>query len=219
MEGLVSSERVLEDLRRRYVFSNASWRDTALEAIPMALGIMRPKIPVCGTSKEVLVSNYKAILPCSPNTVYAVEYKDYRVILRGTKPMFKGRDNRADLQYHPSLEAHLQAGTLLFTGLENGTVTIWYYDYPRTEEGYPLLPDSEKLMQALFWYCSYDLMFKDYIKNAKYNIEECYQKFEYFYPMAKNDLKFPTPDNYATMAIYFTNPFNVDINNNFLNRL
>lgn len=84
-------------------------------------------------------------------------------------------------------------GRFIETSFDCGTIVAWVQELPKDEAGYPLIPDNEYVLEALYRYCRMMLIEAGY-EDKVMNIGMATAKWEDAAGKAISDTCFPTPD-------------------------
>lgn len=84
-------------------------------------------------------------------------------------------------------------GRYLETSVKCGTVTAWVQEVPKDIEGYPLIPDVENYLEAVYRYCRMMLIEAGY-EDKIFNHAMAEAKWNDYAGKAIADTTFPTPD-------------------------
>lgn len=84
-------------------------------------------------------------------------------------------------------------GRYLETSIECGNITAWVQEVPKDNEGYPLIPDVENYLEAIYRYCRMMLIEAGY-EDKVFNHAQATQKWDDYAGKAISDTCFPTPD-------------------------
>lgn len=136
---------------------------------------------------ELEITNYRADLPCDfykPIRVYYQEsqmaYNNHRLI-EGADPVDY---NYADYKFNNN--------TLTF-GIKEGKSTLTYIAFPVDEENFPLVPDNQSYLDALFWKIVYQLSLRGYNFKQPYlrNPDYTRRKWNYYCLQSRGDAYMP----------------------------
>lgn len=86
-------------------------------------------------------------------------------------------------------------GNSIKTSFESGTIKIRALLIPVCDRGFPYIIDSEKYLQAIEWYCIYNLLLQGYTHPTIKDWREAFQMWENLYPQALNNEAMPSIDD------------------------
>lgn len=81
----------------------------------------------------------------------------------------------------------------LEVGIQNGTVLVWFWSFPKGEDGFPAIPDNENYKSALYWYVRSMLIGSGY-PDTVFNFDYAYNMWENFQARAMNQISTPSID-------------------------
>lgn len=84
-------------------------------------------------------------------------------------------------------------GRYLETSVECGTLTTWIQEIPKDNDGYPLIPDNEYYLEAVYRYCRLMLIEAGY-EDKVFNHAMAKAEWTDYAGKAISDTCFPTPD-------------------------
>lgn len=84
-------------------------------------------------------------------------------------------------------------GRYLQTSINCGQITVWVQDIPRDEEGYPLIPGTEFVQEAIYRYCRMMLIEAGY-EDKIISHDKAVYMWNQAALIAINDMTYPTPD-------------------------
>ncbi len=84
-------------------------------------------------------------------------------------------------------------GRYLETSVECGCLKVWVQEIIKDNEGYPLIPDNEYYLEAVYRYCRMMLIEAGY-EDKIFNHTQATAKWEEYAGKAISDTCFPTPD-------------------------
>lgn len=197
-----------------------------------------------GTVDCVPINNYKGELPCNYIAIEAIEYNGHNVKyssdLRGAQ--IKQSDYPSDTPYSlnrkrienaifvdPSTMRYFDNGAsvvinngYIHTSFEKGNLNIIYTSMVVDEDGYPMIPDHQSFKEAIYWYCTYKILYPK-VLNGEVNVrfyDDAFAKWNYYCNQAGAEALMPdliTLENLKRSFLSLkpsTNQFD-----NFFNRL
>ena len=184
--NFVSSLYVINQISRRLKPVDDGWQANAIEEIGAALNILHMVDSFEQTFCEITVSNYKAKLPCNIESILFFEYEGCWLPVTGHRKTFSSNS----IDNHKLHRATLNVAYLQ-TSFETGTVKVHYDAIPCDNYGYPLIPDNQKLFDALQWYVTAQMLLSGY-KHPELNYDKAIAYWERYYPRAQNSVNFPS---------------------------
>ena len=180
----ISSKTVLLKAKRDYNLTGSNWYVDAITWIGEALGIMGMINQTVNDSIELEVYNYKTKYPCATEALNFVEYKGYRV------PFDKGARSNANNLKSCSAFSVVIKGPYLEFSFQEGIIKLWYSRIPTDNQGFPLILNNQKLLQALSVY-----ILRGYLsqgnKHPTFKWGDANALWETYYPRAMNSVTFP----------------------------
>lgn len=207
MSALVSSNRVLSDFYN--MFKNQlvgnGWKFDAMEAIGAGLGIIGVKGRlVVATKESKRKDNYNHPLPTTKDKILAITYKGLSLYTSTRKIPASVKS----ALYGECVQEHGEFnGPYYKVSFLDEPITFHYLCPVMDEDGFPMIPDNELLIQALKWYLIREGILSDWIKPPKIDFALADQKWEIYYPRAQNDMSFPTDEEMVSLESIWSNPF------------
>lgn len=161
------------------------------EWIDMALDIMDITKHHVLVREIIDIENYTGKLPCDLDNIHSVWGKGacggLQYINISNSPLVL---ERSDLYIMNGVLASIE-GNHIKTSFKRGKVLLIYKTAPKDCDGYPMLPKSAKLEEAIMYYIIYRLALKGY-KHPTVSFETSYQQWNNLYVGAANDVEWFT---------------------------
>ena len=180
----VSINRVLEKVYRDYPFEDILWSDV-IEWVAEGINLLGvapsydDKI-----SKELVLVNGRAELPCDAMYIKAVrDFDTGESLIRSFDQFhlsnyFRCADENVSSceDYCQSLNTYTTNNNFIFTSYDTGSLEISYKAMSTDEDGLPTIPDDDKYIRAMVTYVAervaHRLYWQDKITEAKMNKAE-----------------------------------------------
>jgi len=153
----VSSKEVIAATIRRFGLKSSESVVKAIESIGEGLLLMGSPNSYVTTSSMVTVSEYKGKLPCNLKLVMAMQHNNFRL------PRNNGDD--MGINYSEINELDIEKGEWYYlngnyfqTSFESGEVRVYYKAIAVDCDGFPLVPDNQKVKEALTWRINMDIL-------------------------------------------------------------
>lgn len=187
---LISSQAVLAKLHRNFGVDAEQYLNVLLD-IGDALMQMSIDPGMIKTGETLAVTDCRVTLPCKREVVLHVEDDN------GCKvPKF--RPSKTNNDYGATgvepVRFYWINGNVLHTSWDADNITVHYNKYPIDAEGFPMIPKSGFLLEALTWFCMWKLLLSGY-NHPKVDWPTAFQMWEKYYPQAQNDVSFPSPED------------------------
>lgn len=151
----------------------SDWKLRSAEWVGEGLGLMNIYPELESVYEDVTVSEHLALIPCNLKVLEAVFYNGSR-LTRSTA--ITNRDNDLiEEQAYDTDSYDLTAGGYIRTTFESGQVTFYFRRIPVDNEGYPKVPDDEKVIEALSWFILLRMLGRGY----KHSVFNDYEKLEF----------------------------------------
>lgn len=205
---------VLWRILRNPLASELSYEEAAEYALEFIKLLGAPVAYADNISSNIEVVNHKAELPCNILTISGIKYLDVDEDGRFNRPIamrestdiyhfdpsefanegntdFDLRGNHRRLEYTYSVQKGV-----LFTSIKDGYVTVAYRGIATDEDGYPLIPDNEKVMLGMEYYILSRYLEPMYLmgKVTDKAFEYIQQKRYFYMPSAFTALQMPSVD-------------------------
>jgi hypothetical protein len=187
----ISSKVLIARIYDRFGIAPTDWINSAYGWIGSALNYMNIRGNIQLLQKDVEVVGYRAALPCSFKGLIAIEYNGYRLPRASqlNQPDVCTADNRLPAYYHEEESYVLLTGSsFISTSFETGTIRFHYWGVPVDEEGYPTIPDDEKVLEAIEWYILRTLIGRGFV-HTSFNYDTADARWRAAYPRAQNSAK------------------------------
>lgn len=205
---------VLWRILKNPLVSELSYEEAAEFALEFIKLLGAPVAYVDNVSENIEIVNHKAELPCNILTINGIKYLDTDEDGRFNKPIamrestdvyhhdpdefsnegstdFELRGNHRRMEYTYSIQKGI-----LFTSIKDGNVKISYRGIATDEDGYPLIPDNEKVMLGMEYYILSRYLEPMYLmgKITDKAFEYIQQKRYFYMPSAFTSLQMPSVD-------------------------
>jgi hypothetical protein len=181
----VSSRKVIQYVSRKFRFNNDGWVGNAFEWIGNGLSILN----LIGGFEPAIVekelSSYKVKLPTCASALLSVDYEGYHLPLDRPSKFTDG----APRTPHRSHRGYI-VGDWLQCSAETGTITFHVLKPATDDLGYPMIPDSSFLLEALSWFILREWLSQGNV-HPVFNWKDANINWETWWPRAQNDVDFP----------------------------
>lgn len=219
-----SLRNVIGNVIRNTRIQDSSFIADIHEWLYEAMDMLETEYTLECVAEKVTVAFHKAKLPCGLRWIDAVEYNGHRLREGGgVRPAENDnpvRFSASGAAFATELEKQDSAGHLLYTtkltdvqklaplineyyytsmGTINtsfcdGEITLYYAKVKTDEDGFPMIPDSQNYMQALYWYCR-GMMIGAGWQDPIFRYQDCLEQFEKIYgPRALAEIRLPSPE-------------------------
>lgn len=141
------------------------------------------------------VTSYSTTLPNDLIKIQQVSY-DKKIIQFNPTSFFLHEENSPNIHV-TSEESYTVVPGYIKTSFEEGDLFISYLSLPKDSDGYPLVPDNQYFLDALFWYCYRQMLLKGYqsrVKEITYFFAD--EKWRFYCTAARNQANYPSIDEY-----------------------
>ena len=212
----VSVKRVIADVIDRG-FTTTDWYNRAPEWVGSALAYMKIHNGLISVTEEKEVVDYKCMLPCALVALIAIEYNGERLSYASQKNHHDTSDF-ANVVYAGQNTYTLNRNNYAQFNFETGTVKIHYKSIPVDEDGFPLVPDDERLLDALSWFVMKRIILRGF-KHPELDYKMCEQMWMKTYPMAQNSVKSVNSDERELIyRLWASMPLNKQANKDYFFR-
>lgn len=193
----VSTKFVINKVYRDNEYGDEVDWASCLEWVFEALNKIGSPVSYINKFADITIADYKGSLPCDLFKLTSVKDKETGTSLR-----------RSTHTYHEDLicedERHADCGDAtytinnyyIFTNFEEGTLRVAYKAFPTDDNGYPQIPDEDKVIEAVACYIcmkiDWKLMRTGKLSERMYDRSE--QKWFFYVNSAKNKLNMPDMD-------------------------
>lgn len=99
---------------------------------------------------EVDITDYRGVLPPNYQSINAIREKSEKLGLKETINKFpKGLNPNTDYQNYADFSIKDKC---IFVDFETGTLEISFEGFILDEDGFPKIPDEERIIQGVYWY-------------------------------------------------------------------
>lgn len=106
-----------------------------------------------------------------------------------------GRYSRHNTNFGSGIQYFIKPGYIVLNA-NNGFVKIAYNSIPRDEFGYPMVPDNDAYIEAIYWYIVTKLIYPDFLKGKINTDRYAHAQLQYtmYSRRAYGEVKFPNLD-------------------------
>jgi len=194
--------------------SELSYEEAAEFALEFIRLLGAPVVYVDKVSENITIQNHKAELPCDILTLSGVRYMDtdedgvlnHPIAMRESTNIYHFDPNEFENQGNTEFELRgnhnrneytysIQKG-VLFTSIRDGSVQVAYRGIATDEDGYPLIPDNEKVLLGMEYYILSRYLEPMWLmgKITDKAFEFIQQKRYFYMPSAYTSLQMPSVD-------------------------
>ena len=205
---------VLWRILRNPLASELSYEEAAEFALEFIKLLGAPVVYVDKISENLTLQNHKTELPCDILTLSGVRYMDtdedgvlnHPIAMRESTNVYHFDPNEFENQGNTDFELRgnhrrneytysIQKG-VLFSSIRDGEVQVSYRGIATDEDGYPLIPDNEKVMLGMEYYILSRYLEPMYLmgKETDKAFEYIQQKRYFYMPSAFTSLQMPSVD-------------------------
>lgn len=218
---LISSKALVAELYSDFNITMDDWVNKANRHMARGLGIMEIDGYYELTAFNAAVTNFMAPLPCDEKHIIGVlcGEKNQMTRLPLTRDLRLGNKFQ-DKPHHTSYKGAINT-SYLRTNFNEGRVTYVYYRIPTDEEGCLLIPDNDKVLEALPFFIIYKLSLGGY-KHPLITFEMAMEMWGLKYPQAKNSMNYPSLEDMQRFTQINTNPlfdYILEMDNDFSNNI
>jgi hypothetical protein len=189
------------------------WIGDVLELLPLKQRLYR-KVTDCtdNANPNVIVSNYTGTLPCDLKRILQVVAVDIngdekRVTLKKSTDLYITRfNNTHDDNPEDQIKAYYVKNNIIHTNFEDGELEIAYEAVPMDEEGFPLIPDVEQVIDAIVKFIAYKISFIMLLKKEEGSgslYTELKAQFDNAFRKACSILQMPDEDDMANIGAHW----------------
>ena len=175
--------RLIAKIYADFAVDYSDWEANLPEWVGDALGLMNIYSGYVPLQMTKTVSQYRCTLPCHLRVLRGIEYDGMR--LNKTLAMNKTNPDTIDQRYHPTESYDITKNGSITTTFESGEITFYYLGIPTDCHGYPMIPDTEKVLEALAWRVMRMITLRGH-KHPVVTFEMADKAWETYYPRAKN---------------------------------
>ena len=107
---------------------------------------------------EVEISENRGLLPTNYKSIKAIREKTDRLQMKETINQFpKGQNPNTEYENYEDFSIK---GNVIFTDFESGTLEVLFEGYRLDEDGFPEIPDEERIINGVYWFIAYKLAYK-----------------------------------------------------------
>ena len=184
--AMISAKAAIAKFQSKFKPAGDGWVVDGLDWIGEALSIMNLTHGAVPSAIDVDVVDYKALIPICPDALISVDYEGYNLPI--DRPSSFGT---SCLSNHTYARAWVK-GPYIQTSFETGTVTFNVLSTPLGDDGFPLMPNSAKALEAIAWY-----MLREYLSQGNthptFGYKDANTQWEIWWPRGANDVNFPSP--------------------------
>jgi hypothetical protein len=183
----VSSHLLVSKVYRDFNIKYADWEVNAIEWIGDALRLIKAFSALKPCREKKAVSNYRVQLPCDLETLVTIVYQGCRLspATRVNETCVAMGD--CNITVHPSHSYTLMRDGSISTTFESGEVVFHYVAMVVDCDGYPMIPDNQKMIEAIAWYCVRMILLRGYV-HPIIKFADANAMWERLYPRAKNSM-------------------------------
>jgi hypothetical protein len=187
----VSIRRVINSVQSIFKIEGSGWIGNVPDWIGEAIEEMGTGTELKTTKRDLAVSEYKLLLPCSIEVLRGVYYDDHFLLCKNHA--FRNQTLRENSFPVSEKEWYKIIGNYIQTSFKEGTVTIYYDTVPLDKDGLPMVIDNPKMIQALRWKIISFLLLGGY-KHPQFNFEYADMRYSKLRDEVSNDMKMPRPE-------------------------
>ena len=196
---VISSARVVAYVVRRFGLSDDGWVADCIESIGHGLGTLNMGLAVEKTSIEREVIDFKCYPPCNAEFINGIFYGGVRLNKLAATTNIPQRTFDG---VQPRYSYWFNGPYIQFT-FETGCVEIHYERFACDDKGFPLIPNSDLLIEALAWNFMVEYLSAGNT-HPVFDYGAAEQRWELYQARAFNDVMFPHPDDSARFHRMFT---------------
>lgn len=204
---------ILFKILRNPLCSELTYEDAAEYALEFIKLLGAPVIYTNKTEK-IELNSYKALLPCDLLYINGVRYFDcnnldthsYPIAMRESSNIYhinseEFKNTEVSKNYHNNEFTYKIQNGIIFTSMENGIIEISYEAIATDEDGYPLIPDNQKVFLGMEYYIMNRYLEPLYLigKITDKAFEYIQQKRYFYTPSAFTSLQMPSVDKMETI--------------------
>lgn len=200
----ISSKYIIAKVYRDIGLEDPNYESSMFEWIGEALEFIGSGPAIVQKEQDLIVTDYKALLPMGLVTLNQVLYRgdDGPGYFMKNNPVSINRPfDDGDGNNLAGKETYFVNGDYLVTSFEEGEVTVSYMTFETDKDGFPLVPDNQYFREALFWYCFKKILMSGYTpKNKDMNYEVAENQWRFYCTGARNKANYPDIGQYQRFA-------------------
>lgn len=200
-----SSKEIISKVFRDVRLQDAVWVDDAVEWIAEGLDFMNWKVRPVDKKVILFVESHACKLPpdiianpifmYSPDATEESDYSDFTHTLAYAGGDYALLKNIWMPNRNVTLESEAFFtinGNYINTSFETGFICVLYKGIPLDYEGYPLVPDSNKVKEALKWYIVTKLTEGGWQHPAGLNFLQCQEQWRRYCSIGRGEITMPS---------------------------
>ena len=201
---LISSNRIIAELFSDFNISQTDWVNKAYRFIEKAISIIGIDGYYIKNVQELIIKDYRAEAPCEARNIKALlimENNNPVIIPLRSSYLINTKFNNNTL--HGYKKATFE-DNYIKTNFEEDTCILLYKSIPKDEEGFPIIPDNDLLLEAIPFYILMRLSYSGYI-HPVITRQEAENKWREYYPIARNNINYPTIEEMQSFTEMYNN--------------
>lgn len=202
----VSSSTVIEKVFRDHPFvvDHLELSD-ALEWMGDLYGLMGVNSMLEDKMCQIEIEDYRGKLPSDLISIYGIRYDDGGgyIPMRYNGDVFGHKlhcSNSESLQCSADVTYKLN-NHYIFPNFEEGIVEISYTAFPVDEDGFPMIPDDQAVIEAMAWYIAYKIAYQRWMveEMKEHRFQFVRQQKDWYVGKAISRGKMPSVDQAETL--------------------
>ncbi len=228
----VSIKEVVGRVLRATRVQDSSYIPDIIRWISDASGLMRTKWALEYNFSDEQIHNYRVEFPCGLVRLMAVEYEKKRLRQKNTSrsPMVHDRPGEAvgtsmwvsgmeaytspngntayrptdfPVEFHPRIWYTEDGPGAILVSIQEGSVRLHYRSIPHDKDGWPLIPDVPKYLEALYWYARTKMIESGW-QDPVMDWQTCNSMWEDYRNQGKNAISYPSTNRMEEVADMYT---------------
>lgn len=203
----VSSQHIVSKIYRDFKLKDSSWELDALEWIGEAMEFIGTFSGFELRERLLRIKDYKGKLPTDVYALTGIKIGQKKLIAENpVDPFFQ--DKLREMVYLTNMENseygftalmtipdqyYFQSGNYVKTSFRNGVVRLQYLAFPTDDCGYPMIPDTVYVKQAIEWYIISRMILGGF-QHPSIDWRTADYEWKRYCVSAGNDLAYPSVD-------------------------
>lgn len=201
---LISSKKVIAEMFTDFSIINPDFIGKAYRFIEKAICLLEIDSYFSKRVRKLELVDGRVEIPCDLKhlvTILTSINPPCRLPLTNT---FTADKAFKDVPLHTTNKGTVE-DNFLKTNYQEGTVYCLYLGIPKDDEGYPLLPDNEFVLEAIPFYIIQRLGYSGYV-HPVISRQEAEEKWRVLSPRARNSVNFPSIEDMQRLIELNSNP-------------
>ena len=197
----ISSKHVIAKIYRDLDLNDPNYELDFIEWFGEALNFIGSSTQLVKKQEKLLIEDHKANLPTDFVHLEQIRYESKQFGDNYLKYNPANHNTKEEGQIGKQKETYQLNPDVIVTTFEHGEITIIYKALPVDDDGYPLVPDNQYFLEALFWYAFKKMLMRGY-KSKVSELSYFYadQQWKRYCTAARNKANYPDIGKYQRFA-------------------